>query len=389
MGKKDNLIYLDSNSTTILSKDTTTIFVDMVMNGMFGNPSSSHLYGSKMRLIVDAARHSVASSLGCSASEIIFTSGGTEANNLALRGLYSEFSPPPNKIVSTEAEHSSVFYTIENLSAPEKIKYIPLNRDGSLDVSYLDHFLTEDVFMVSVMLANNETGVIFPVKEIAKKAHEKGILVHCDAVQAYGKIPIDVKDLDVDLLSISGHKVHALPGVGALYARRGLLLHPQITGGSQEGSLRAGTENYVGIASLGGSATDIRNTKGKLFSSELRDVFEVGLKNRLGNIIINGERAARVPNTSSITFKGIHSASMLTALEERNVLASAGSACSSGAMRPSRTLMAMGMDSEDAMSTVRFSFSKYSTIRDVGLAIKACVECVDLLGKNSLIPTID
>lgn len=378
MADKPPIVYLDNNATTELSQDVAGVVMDMVLHNIYGNPSSSHEMGTKIRTIVDAARYGIAQSLGCSSEEVVFTSGGTEANNLAIRGVYPRVGGSPDEMVISAAEHSSVSNTVEFYVGEDKTRFIPLREDGGLDLEWADRLITEDTALVSIMLANNETGAIFPVKEIVDLAHSRGALVHCDAVQAYGKIPVNVRDLGVDLLSISGHKVHALPGVGALYIRKGVLVHPIITGGSQEYALRSGTENYVGIASLGTVANEITRRKGNM-ESGLRDAFEKGITKRIPDIVINGRGVPRVPNTSSVTFKGIHAMSMLTALNEQGIHASAGPACSSGSAKPSRTLLAMGISEEDALSTIRFSFSNMSKLIDAARAIEACVKCAETL----------
>lgn len=376
----NNIVYLDNNATTELSQDAAGVVMDIVLHNIYGNPSSSHTVGSKVRTIVDAARYSVAQSLGCSSDEIIFTSGGTESNNLAIKGICG--SPELFGLVISSGEHSSVRESAIKAVGNGSVRYISLTPSGSVDLNVAEEVITEDIALVSVMLANNETGVIFPINEIVEIAHSRGVLVHCDAVQAYGKIPVNVKDLGVDLLSVSGHKVHALPGTGALYVRRGVMLGSQMSGGGHEGGLRSGTENYVGIATLGTVANEIINRKG-IISSGLRDAFEAGIKKRIPGVVINGATSDRIPNTSSIVFRGVHSAAMLTALESYGVFASAGSACSSGSTKLSPTLLSMGLEEEDVLSTIRFSFSYMSKIMDSAKAIDACVNCVSALRQGA------
>ena len=370
--------YLDSNSTTELSDEVAQVIIEMITMDIYGNPSSLHEYGRRMRQVLDVSREAVGISLNCGPEAIIFTSGGTESNNIALRGVYDPYETRHNKIVISAAEHSSVRNTVYDMVEDDDyIREIPLKRDGSLDISLAAEFINEDVSLVSVMLANNETGAVFPVKEIVEMAHHYGIVVHCDAVQAYGKMPIDVVDLGVDLLSISGHKVHSLPGVGALYARRGILLRPPFSGGAHEFNLRPGTENYLGVASLGMAAELIHNKN--VVTSELRDLFELGVSSRLSGIEILAKTAQRIPNTSCIAFDGIKSSALLVALNDRNVYVSAGSACASGSVKPSETLLAMGLDESEALSSVRFSFSKYNTVGEAAYAINMVVEAVEEL----------
>lgn len=382
MADKASLVYLDNNATTEISQDVAGVVMDMVLHNIYGNPSSAHDLGTKIRTIIDAARYGVAQSLGCSSEEVIFTSGGTEANNLALRGVFDAPAGFPNEVVVSAAEHSSVLRTLEDLATEDGHRVIPLTSTGGLDLEWAERLITEDTSLVSVMLANNETGVIYPVKEIVKMAHKRGALVHCDAVQAYGKVGVDVRELGVDLLTISGHKVHALPGIGAVYVRRGIQIRPSITGGSQESALRAGTENYVGIASLGTVANEITRRDCDM-EPGLRDAFETGILKRIPDIVINGRGEPRVPNTSSVTFKGIHAMSMLTALSEQGVLASAGPACSSGSAKPSHVLLASGCSVDDSLSTVRFSFSRMSKLMDAARAIEACVRCAETLRQGA------
>ena len=382
MADKPPMVYLDNNATTELSHDVAQVVTDLILHNIYGNPSSPHEVGVKVKTIIDAARYGVAQSLGCSSEEIVFTSGGTESNNLAIRGTFFPSTTLPSDVVMSAGEHASVRNTVQDVAGPDKVRLIPLLANGSLDLDMAEILITDDVALVSVMLANNITGNIYPIKEIIRLAHNHGALVHCDAVQAYGKIPINVHELGVDLLSISGHKVHALPGVGALFVRKGIRLHPMITGGPQEATMRAGTENYMGIASLATVANDITRRKGNM-ESGFRDVFETGILKRIPGVTVNCKDSLRVPNTSSVTFEGIHSIAMLTALAEQGVFASAGSACSTGSTEPSRTLISMGLSEKTALSTVRFSFSNMSKLMDVALAIEACVKCVSTLRQGA------
>lgn len=347
--------------------------LDLIISGSYGNPSSTHYLGRETKKIVDQARELVADSLFCDPENIIFTSGGTEANNLALRGIH--FPSNRFRIAISAAEHSSVYNTAHEISP--FVDIIPLKKDGSLDLDAAREIITSETALVCVMLASNETGAIFDVKKIAEMAHSVGALVHCDAVQAYGKMFVSPYELCVDTLSISGHKVHAQSGVGALFVAPGVFIRPQITGGPHERGFRAGTENYIGILSLGCAAEDI--LKGGYLSSALRDLFEKGLKYKLQNVTINAEDVERIPNTSSVIFHSISSAEMLLHLESYGVIASAGSACSSGFLSPVKTVLAMGKSTEDALSTVRFSFSKLSTMQDTVTALEACILSADVL----------
>jgi len=370
---KTKFCYLDNNATTELSPGVTGALMEVVLSNIYGNPSSQHIKGVGLRKVVEASRRSVSSSLGCLPSEVVFTSGGTEANNLVIRSVCNS---PGAVIAVSSGEHASVYDTAKAMLGAE-VRVIPLLVDGSLDMEQATAQLDSDVSFVSVMLVNNETGVVNPIRKLVDVAHDKGILVHCDAVQAYGKMSINVKELGVDFLTISGHKAHALPGVGALFARKGIHLFPSITGGDQESGIRGGTENYYGILSLGTVAVEIEE-EGFLHGG-LCEAFEAGILRRISDISINGSDTVRAPGTSSVTFKGIHSAAMLEALEGHGIFASSGPACSSGSAQPSRVLTAMGLSEEDALSTVRFSFSRVTPIGGVAQAIEACVLCAEAL----------
>lgn len=381
MNKKSQIIYLDNNATTSLSENASAVIMDLVIHDIYGNSSSIHSKGVKTRALIESSRSSVAKSLGCFPNEIVFTSGGTESNNLAIRGVCSGKLGEFSDVVISAGEHSSVVNTVSCVTGGD-YRIIPMYSNGSLDLEWASKLITEDTSLVSVMLANNITGSIFKVLDIVDMAHKKGVPVHCDAVQAYGKMPIDVKELGVDLLSISGHKAHAMSGVGALYIREGFKLEPLITGGGQEQGFRSGTENYIGITTLGVAAEEIM--EGNLDKVKgLRDAFETGIKQRIKGVTIVAEGTDRVPNTSAVCFEGIDALSMVLALEETGILASAGPACSSGYLLPDKMLLSMGLTEKQATSTVRFSFSKLSGMIDVALAIEAAFRCTGALREGS------
>lgn len=383
MAKKPNSVYLDNNATTELSQDVATALVDLIVNDIYGNPSSQHWVGQRIKALLDTSRRSVSRSLGCAPEEVVFTSGGTEANSIALRGVYSYQDGGDNDAVTSAAEHSSVRNTLKEIVPEENLRMIPLLPDGSLDMRWADRLITEDTSLVSVMLANNETGALFDVETLTKIAHSKGALVHCDAIQAYGKVPVNVKDLGVDLLSISGHKAHALPGIGALYVRKGLIIHPSQRGGGQEQGIRSGTENYVGATSMGIVADEI--SEGAYCGSDARNIFERALYAQLPNIKVNASAVKRLPNTSSVTFDGIYATTLVEALNERGIAASAGSACASGSSQPSPVLKGMGMTDESSLSTVRFSFSRFTTMDQVFYAVLAVTESVRALRNTTFV----
>lgn len=369
------VIYLDYNATAPIRPEaleaTLTVFRSV------GNASSMHHPGRDAADRVETARRQLADLLGCSFNEIVFTSGATEANNLALRAAYAR----GGAVVTTGVEHPAVLETARALTAeqPGPLTVLPVDADGIVDLGALDTALrTHNVAVVSAMIANNETGVLTDLAPIAKAAHEAGALVHTDATQYVGRLPLDLNELDVDLLSLSAHKFGGPQGVGALFIRRGTSLphRPLLVGGGHERGWRAGTLNVAGIAGLGAAAEAARRQLGHEagHTAELRDALEAALIAEVDDCRINGEHAARLPGVTSITFPGIPADAVLAAMP--NVAASDGSACSSGAPSPSHVLLAMGRSRDDADSTVRFSLGYATTKRDIIRAVEAVTQAV-------------
>ena len=375
----DNVIYLDNNATTRVHAE---VFVAMqpFFCERYGNPSSIHRFGGSVAADIEKARCRVADLLGASfrdkdgiATEIIFTSCGTEGDNAAINAALNA-KPERKKIVTTCVEHPGILAYCKELSRRGyEVAYAPVDGRGRLDMEFMKKEVDENTAIVTVMWANNETGTIFPVAELVGLAHEKGALFHTDAVQAAGKVQIDVDGLGIDFLSISGHKLHAPKGVGALFVRRGLRFRPLIFGGHQERSRRAGTENVTSIIGLG-KACELAQTYlpvERLQLAELRDRLEKGVLERIPNVRINGDIENRLPNTASISFEYIEGESILMLLDRLNICASSGSACTTGSLEPSHVLRAMGLPYTAAHGTIRFSLSRFNTAAEIDKVIEA------------------
>jgi cysteine desulfurase len=349
----------------------------------FGNASSIHHHGQETRAAVERARESVAALLGCRASEIVFTSGGTEGDNLAISGL----ARAGDHVISSTIEHHAVLNSCKHLEAMGcEITYIPVDGRGLVDPDDVRRALRPNTKLITIMMANNETGVLQPVEEIGKIAAEADIYFHTDAVQAAGKVPIDVKGLGCDLLSISGHKLHAPQGVGAIYVGKGTILQPMFYGGSHERSRRAGTENVPGIIGLGKAAELAREAleRGDLAQmSAMRDRIEQQILSEVEATGANGEGAPRVPNTTNIHFDYIEGEALVIALDLKGLAVSTGAACSSGAIEPSHVLTAMGLPPEIARASLRFSLGKQNTPEDVQFALDLLPQTVARLRELS------
>jgi cysteine desulfurase len=370
-------IYLDNNATTPLDP---RVFAAMApaLQANFGNPSSAHWFGQQARAAMDDAREQVAGLIGANPAEIVFTGSGTESDNMALRGAAQSAPEARRKIVVTAIEHHAVLHVAEALAkegfAIEVVRALP---GGGIDQDDLRAKVDERTALLSLMLANNETGVVLPVAEAAALAHEKGALVHCDAVQAAGKIEVDVKALGVDLLSISAHKLYGPKGVGALYVRRGTSLTAFVRGGSQERNRRAGTENVAGAVGLGQAARLCReelSSDGERLA-RLRDQLEASLL-EIPGARRNG-RGPRVPNTSNLTFAEVDAESLLLALDLEGIAVSAGAACSAGGIEPSHVLRAMGLSLQEVQASLRFSLGRPTTKAEVDRAAATVASCVE------------
>jgi cysteine desulfurase len=374
-------VYLDNNATTPVLPEVLEA-MQPYFGEHFGNASSIHHHGQETRAAVERARESVAALMGCRASEIVFTSGGTEADNLAVFGL----ARPGDHVITSTIEHHAVLNACKRLAADGcEVTFVPVNRRGLVDPDDAKRALRQNTKLITIMFANNETGAIQPVAEIGKIADDADIYFHCDAVQAAGKIPIDVSEIGCDLLTISGHKLHGPQGVGALYVRKGTQVTPMLYGGSHERSRRAGTENVPGIVGLGKAAElALAGFEGgyDLKMAAMRDRLERELL-AIEASGLNGEGAPRVPNTTNIYFDGIEGEALVIALDLKGLAVSTGSACSSGALEPSHVLTAMGLSRERAKASIRFSLGKQNTPEDVEFTLKIIPETVARLRELS------
>jgi cysteine desulfurase len=364
-------VYLDNNATT---KVATEVMQEMLpfFSDLYGNPSSMHTFGGQVHRKIEHSRESVASLIGALPEEIIFTGCGTESDNTALMSAVESF-PRKKHVITTRVEHPAVLNFCRHLGRKGcRITYIPVNSLGQLDMDMLLKSIDDDTALVSIMYANNETGVIFPITEIAELLRERGVLFHSDAVQAVGKIPIDLKTLPVDMLSLSGHKLHAPKGIGALYVRKGTRFSPYIIGGHQENGRRAGTENVASIIGLGKACELARKHQEEemQYLSGLRDRLESGLLKCCPDVRVNGDVNNRLPNTTNISFEYVEGEAILLRLNEYNVCASSGSACTSGALEPSHVLRAMGVPYTAVHGSIRFSLSRYNTKEEIEKVIE-------------------
>ncbi|HWE53140.1 MAG TPA: cysteine desulfurase family protein [Bryobacteraceae bacterium] len=360
--------YFDHNATTPVApevlRDLTATLAEVC-----GNASSIHHFGQAAKQRMERARREVAARLGCDAREIVFTSGGTESDNLAIFGTARPLSPGRRHVITSSIEHPAVLNACAQLEREgAEVTYLPVARNGRLDPADLSAALRPDTALVAIMHANNETGVIQPVREMADLTHAAGAVFHCDGVQVGGRVPVSVRELGVDLYSLSGHKFGAPKGIGALYVRKGTSLAPILFGGHHERDRRAGTENVPGIAALG-KAASLEFDWNSI--APLRDRLERGILNRVPGARINGLADCRIPNTTNIRFEGIGGEAMVIALDLRGYAVSSGSACSSGAVEPSHVLLAMGLSPEEARSSIRFSLGPVNTEQEVDGLIEA------------------
>jgi len=377
-----NRVYLDNNATTPLLPEVFEAMRPYFFE-RFGNASSIHRQGQQARAAVEHAREQVADLLNCRPAEIVFTSGGTEGDNLALFGLLK----PGDHVITSAVEHHAVLNAcrrLEELGCP--VTYLPVDGRAVVNPDDVRRALRRETKLVSIILANNETGVLQPVREIAKIAAEADVYFHSDAVQAAGKVPLDMKEMSCDLLTITGHKMHGPQGAGALYVRKGTLLQPLLYGGRHERSRRAGTENLPGIVGLGKAAEIAREgfAQGSVERMlELRDRLERCIVDRIEQVGLNSGGAPRVPNTANLYFDCIEGEAMVIALDLKGLSVSTGAACSSGAIEPSHVLTAMGLSADRARASIRFSLGKQNTTEDVEFALSLMPDVVSRLRELS------
>jgi cysteine desulfurase len=377
-------IYLDNSATTRVDEKVLEAMLPCFREN-FGNASSVHIFGQEARAVVEDARRAVAELLGADTREIVFTSGGTESDNAALWGAFRSRYRPGNHVITTKIEHPAILATCKALeSAGAEVTYVPVNASGRVDPGAIEEALRESTILVSVMHANNETGVVQPIEEIAAIARKRGILLHTDAVQSVGKISANAGDLGVDLLSLSAHKFHGPKGVGVLYIRKGTKTIPFMTGGSHERKRRAGTENVPAIAGLGAAARLARERLSEMQAriGALRDSLESQVLSRIQGARINGHEP-RLPNISNLSFENLEGEAAVIALDLEGVAISTGSACSSGALDPSHVLTAMGLRPEVVQGSLRFSLCYHNTGAEVDRGVQILESVVQRLRKLS------
>lgn len=377
-------IYLDNNATTAVAPEVMAAMLPY-LNDLYGNPSSMHSFGGQVAEAVETAREKLADLLHASPDEIIFTASGTEGDNTAF---WSALQSQPEKrhIVTSRVEHPAVLNVCQFWERQGyHVQYIGVDEKGRMDLAEYEAALTPDTALVSVMFANNEVGNIYPIQKLSEMAHERGILFHTDAVQAVGKIPIDLRHMPVDMLSLSGHKIHAPKGIGALYVRKGVRYRSYMRGGHQEKGRRAGTENVPYIVGLGVAADLSRKfmDQERVDVALLRDHMENSILELVPNARVNGDIANRLPNTSNISFKNVEGESILLMLDRLGIAASSGSACTSGSLEPSHVLRAMGVPFNYAHGSIRLSLSRYTTREDIDYVIGQFPPIIETLRKIS------
>ena len=364
-------VYLDNNATTCVAPEVLEAMMPFLKEH-YGNPSSMHKFGGVAAHAVERAREQVAALLGAHPSEIVWTSCGTESDNAALRGTLARF-PEKRHIITTKVEHPAVRTTCRWLAGQGyRLTELGVDSLGRLDLDELAESITDDTAIVSIMWANNETGVIFPIEQIAELCRARGVVFHCDAVQIVGKAPIDLSKTPIDLLALSGHKLHAPKGVGVLYIRRGTKIAPFLLGGHQERGRRAGTENVPYIVGLGRACelAGANITEENRRVKAMRDRLERELLARCPNSRVNGDRERRLPNTTNISFEFVEGEAILLLMDQVGIAASSGSACTSGSLEPSHVLRAMGVPFTCAHGSIRFSLSRYNTEAEIDYVIQ-------------------
>jgi cysteine desulfurase len=375
-----SVIYLDNNATTKVDPQVIEAMMPYLTE-YYANPSSMHTFGGQLAKAVKTAREQVAALLGADESEIVFTSCGTEGDNAAIRAALLA-QPEKRHIITTQVEHPAVLNVCKQLETQGySVTYLSVNSQGQLDLDELEASLTGNTALVSIMYANNETGTVFPIEQIGLRVKERGALFHVDAVQAVGKIPLNMKTSTVDMLTMSGHKIHAPKGIGALYVRRGVRFRPLLIGGHQERGRRAGTENVPGIVGLGKAAELelLHIEEATKRERQLRDRLEQTLLAKIPDCEVNGDIKNRLPNTTNIGFKYIEGEAILLLLNKHGICASSGSACTSGSLEPSHVLRAMGLPYTTLHGSIRFSLCRYTTDAEIDRVIEVMPDIVERL----------
>lgn len=378
------MVYLDNNATTPLDPAVAEKMSEFLKEH-FGNPSSLYPIGREVKDIINEAREIIAKALGASRSEIVFTGSGTEADNFAIRGVLNAF-PEKNEMITSAIEHPAVIQTANFLEQKGvKVSYVPVDEHGMIDLEFLKEAITPQTALISIMFANNELGTIQPIETVSKIAKEKGVLIHTDAVQSFGKIDIDVNALGIDLLSISAHKIYGPKGVGALYIRKGTKISPLIYGGRQEREMRAGTENTIGIVGFGEAVRVIkeRRYKDKKRIEKLSESLKRGVEEKIPKVKFNGHEKKRLKGTLNFSFLGLEAEAILLALATKEIYVSTGSACSEGAEEVSHVLSAIGLRPEIARSSIRMSLGRFNSEEDIDIVLSELPEIVEKLRQIS------
>jgi cysteine desulfurase len=380
-----NVIYVDNNATTMVAPEVLDAMLPY-FNINYGNPSSMHSFGGSVAGAIQTARENLANLIGAAPEEIVFTSCGTESDGTAIRAAIESY-PAKKHLVTSRVEHPAIKNLYEALSKKGyHTTFVPVDRSGKLDIDYLYNSLSDDTAIVSIMWGNNETGVIFPIEEISREIESRGILFHTDAVQAVSKIPINVGETGVDMLSLSGHKFHSPKGIGALYIRKGTKFSPFMIGGHQERGRRGGTENTASIIGLG-KAAELAAAHladhGYDRISRLRDKLEQALLAKVPNAMVNGDPKNRLPNTTSVAFEYVEGEAILLMMNEYGICASSGSACTSGSLEPSHVLRAMGVPFTAAHGSIRFSLSRYNTEDEIDVILEKLPPIIERLRELS------
>ena len=380
-----NVIYLDNNATTKVAPEVVKAMLPY-LSDYYGNPSSMHSFGGNVAEKIKEAREKVASLIGATADEIVFTSCGTESDGTAIRAAIESYSDRKH-LITSRVEHPAVKNLYETLSKKGyRVTFVPVDSQGVLDLDYLYKNLSSDTAVVSLMWANNETGVIFPIEEISREIKDRGIVFHTDAVQAVGKLPIDINNTGVDLLAMSGHKLHGPKGIGVLYIRKGTKFSPFMIGGHQEKGRRGGTENVASIIAMGKAAELAKkhlDDDGYAKIGRLRDKLETALLNRISHSMVNGDREHRLLNTTSIAYEYVEGEAILLMMNEHGICASSGSACTSGSLEPSHVLRAMGVPFTAAHGSIRYSLSRYNTEEEIDFVIEKTPPIIERLRSMS------
>jgi cysteine desulfurase len=384
------MVYLDNNATTPLDPAVADKMVHFLREH-FGNPSSLYPIGRAVKEIVNEARGTIAKALGASQSEIFFTGSGTESDNFAIRGILDAAADKKDLIISA-IEHPAVLQTANHLETKGyKVSYVPVDEHGLIDLDFLKDAVTPRTALISIMQANNELGTIQPIEEVTKIAREHGICVHTDAVQAFGKIPVNVRDLGVDLLSISSHKIYGPKGIGALYIRKGTQISPLIYGGHQEREMRAGTENTIGIVGFGEAVRILKEQSSgdKKRVDKLADRLKKGIEGTIPKVKFNGHETKRIKWTLNYAYPGLEAEAILLALATKDIFVSTGSACSEDSEDVSHVLSAIGLRPEIARSSIRMSLGRFNTEEDIDIVLRELPEIVENLRKISALDVDD